>query len=225
MKTNDELMNYNIINTRNIFNDIDYKKFNEVKKQIIKYQKQRKTNDFILHYIAFNKSLFDICPQLDEIVISDNEEIIENSRYEILCYIRKVIALCWYLNNNKDSTHKYQIQMINENKENFHNGEARKIYQKTLNLNRSVGANYKKYIPFTDISNYGGDNNNTINDAIDEMLYFIPYYIQYKSMRNKKSYLGIMLCHHPLFSFIQYSYDFFGDHTKKDNTKSDDLTF
>lgn len=202
-----------------IFTFINAHEFNEIKKQVNKYKKSKRNIYQIFYYIAFNKYLLDNHSKFANIdTNSHDEDYIKGIRYELSLYIKKLIALYWYLDNGKDYIHKYQIQMLYENfkvpdkQDNIDRG--RKFYIKALKLNRSVGENNKNYIPLLDIVGFGNENyennsdnkeNDIINKLIDEMIYFIPYYQAYK-LKGKKQNLEWIMVYHPMLNIIKESY-------------------
>lgn len=189
-----------------ILEEVNIKKsdFNEVKKQIRKYLKQNKDEDFILNYIVSNKYLFyneDEGINLQQLYYDIDTE---TKRYNIKEYLQTLIALCWYLSNKVDDLHKYQIQMINENYKDIEN--PRKEYQKVLGLNRSVGKNFESYLPYLDIYSldvlHAGSN-----DTIDEMDVFLDYYNI--ASENNKDFRQYAFTYHPLHKLITYAYHLF----------------
>ncbi len=210
-----------IINS--ILQEVNTKKadFNKVKKQIRKYLKQNKDQDFIFNYIVSNKYLFyREGTSLKTIYHTPN---LEYKLYDIKEYLKSFIALCWYLSNKIDDLHKYQIQLIRENYKGIEN--PRKEYQKALKLNRSVGKNYQSFTPYVDI--YGildqetllclffdecetNESHNILTDTSDLILQVESFLTSYNvASEHNKDYRKYALSDHPFYSLLTFSYHLF----------------
>ncbi|WP_323590622.1 hypothetical protein [Aliarcobacter butzleri] len=237
------LIEEQIIIIKSILDDVvsNQKNFNELKKQITKYIKQNKSENFILNYIVSSKYMFydDKVNSLKNLyLLIENKEIDDEEKiYYIKEYIKSFISICWYIANKIDYTHTYQIKMLYPYCGNME--EAKKTYHKILKLNRTCGRNYKTYIPFLLIYSYVDEallellflDKEEINKSkyifpinsilVEELKTFLDYYITASSYTHisKNRIKAHMISYHPFYRMLNDAFNIFLSQNKYSSYK------